>query len=81
MSPFRMRRALHRGMRTTRRVMRGTAMLAGSAVRWAMIGNIHLQEADLIRIRQSTGVDPQKMSEEELKDAMRKLGIQELKID
>jgi hypothetical protein len=81
MSPL-MGRMMRRGMRrTTRRMMRGTAMLAGSAVTWAMIGNIRMREADLLRIRQSTGMNPEEMSEEELKDAMKKLGIKELKID
>jgi hypothetical protein len=81
MSPL-MGRMMRRGMRrTTRRMMRGTAMLAGSAVTWAMIGNIRMREADLLRIRQSTGMNPEEMSEEELKDAMNKLGIKELKID
>ena len=81
MSPFGMRRMMRRGMRTTRRLMRGTALIAGSAVTWAMIGNIRMREADMMRIRQSTGVDPQEMTEEELKDAMQKLGIKELKVD
>ena len=81
MSPFGMRRMMRRGMRATRRIMRGTAMLAGRAVAWAMIGNIRVREADLMRIRQSTGMDPQEMTEEELKDAMQKLGIKELKVD
>lgn len=81
MSPL-MGRMMRRGMRrTTRRLMRGTAMLAGSAVTWAMIGNIRMREADLLRIRQSTGMNPEEMTEEELKEAMKKLGIKELKID
>lgn len=81
MSP-RLGRMMRRGMRrTTRRMVRGTAMLAGSAVTWAMIGNIRMREADLLRIRQSTGMNPEEMTEEELKDAMKKLGIKELKID
>lgn len=81
MSPL-MGRMMRRGMRrTTRRMMRGTAMLAGSAVTWAMIGNIRMREADLLRIRQSTGMNPEEMTEEELKEAMKKLGIKELKID
>lgn len=81
MSPL-MGRMMRRGMRrTTRRMVRGTAMLAGNAVTWAMIGNIRLREADLLRIRQSTGMNPEEMTEEELKDAMKKLGIKELKID
>ena len=81
MSPM-MRRMMRRGIRrTTRRMIRGTALIAGSAVTWAMIGNIRLREADLMRIRQSSGVDPEEMSEEELKQAMQKLGIKELKVD
>ena len=81
MSPL-MRRMMRRGMlRTTRRMIRGTTLIAGSAVAWAMIGNIRLREADLMRIRQSSGVDPEEMSEEELKQAMQKLGIKELKVD
>jgi hypothetical protein len=73
---------MRRGMRrTTRRMMRGTAMLAGSAVTWAMIGNIRMREADLLRIRQSTGMNPEEMTENELKEAMKNLGIKELKID
>lgn len=81
MSPL-LGRMMRRGMRrTTRRMIRGTAMLAGSAVTWAMIGNIRMREADLLRIRQSTGMNPEEMTEEELKDAMKKLGIKELKID
>lgn len=81
MSPL-MGRMMRRGMRrTTRRMMRGTAMLAGSAVTWAMIGNIRMREADLLRIRQSTGMNAEEMTEEELKEAMKKLGIKELKID
>ena len=81
MSPL-MRRMMRRGIRrTTRRMIRGTALIAGSAVAWAMIGNIRLREMDLMRIRQSSEVDPEDMSEEELKQAMLKLGIKELKID
>lgn len=81
MSPL-MRRMIRRGVRaTTRRVVRGTARIAGSAVAWAMIGNIRLREADLARIRAATGKDPQDLSEEELKEQMRKLGIKELKLD
>ncbi len=81
MSPL-MGRMMRRGMRrTTRRMMRGTAMLAGSAVTWAMIGNIRMREADLLRIRQSTGMNPEEMTENELKEAMKNLGIKELKID
>ena len=81
MSPL-MGRMMRRGMRrTTRRLMRGTAMLAGSAVTWAMIGNIRMREADLLRIRQSTGLNPEEMTENELKEAMQKLGIKELKIE
>ena len=81
MSPL-MRRMMRRGLRaTTRRVLRGSALIAGSAVAWAMIGNIRLREADLARIRAATGRDPQELSEEELKEEMRKLGIKELKID
>ena len=81
MSPM-MRRMMRRGIRrTTRRMIRGTALIAGSAVTWAMIGNIRLREADLMRIRQSSGVDPEEMSEEELKQAMQKLDIKELKVD
>jgi hypothetical protein len=62
-------------------MMRGTAMLAGSAVTWAMIGNIRMREADLLHIRQSTRMNPEEMTEEELKEAMKRLGIKELKID
>ena len=80
MSPL-MRRMMRRGVRATRRVMRGSALIAGSAVAWAMIGSIRLREADLARIRAATGRDPQELSEEELKEQMRKLGIKELKID
>jgi hypothetical protein len=81
MSPL-MRRMMRRGMRrTTRRMIRGTAMLAGSAVSWAMIGNIRMREADLLRIRQTSGMNPEEMTEEELKQAMQKLGIKELKVD
>ncbi len=81
MSPL-LGRMMRRGMRrTTRRMMRGTAMLAGRAVGWAMIGNIRLHEADLLRIQQTTGIKPEEMTEEELKQAMQKLGIKELKID
>jgi hypothetical protein len=73
---------MRRGMRrTTRRMIRGTAMLAGSAVSWAMIGNIRMREADLLRIRQTSGMNPEEMTEEELKQAMQKLGIKELKVD
>jgi hypothetical protein len=81
MSPL-MGRMMRRGMRrTTRRMIRGTAMLAGSAVSWAMIGNIRMREADLLRIRQTSGMNPEEMTEEELKQAMQKLGIKELKVD
>ncbi len=81
MSPF-MRRMVRRSMvRTSRRVVRGTALIGGAAVTWAMIHNMRLRETDLARIRQATGKDPEDMSEDELKEAMHKLGIKELKVD
>ena len=80
MSPF--RRAIRRtARRTTRRLVRGTTMLAGAAVAWAMVHNIRLREADLARIRKELNKDPEDMTEEELKEAMKKLGINELKVD
>ena len=81
MSPF-MRRMMRRSIgRTTRRLVRGTALIGGAAVTWAMIHDMRLREADLARIRQTTGKEPEDLSEEELKEAMRKLGIKELKVD
>jgi signal recognition particle subunit SEC65 len=61
--------------------MRGTAMVAGAAVTWAMIHNIRLRDADLRRIRKELKKDPEEMTVEELKDAMKELGIKELKLD
>ena len=81
MSPFGMRRMMRRTVRTTRRLVRGTALIGGAAVSWAMINNMRLREADLARISQATGKDPENMTVEELKEAMQKLGIQELKAD
>lgn len=80
MSPF--RRAIRRtARRTTRRIVRGTAMVAGAAVTWAMVHNIRLKEADLARIRKELHKDPEDMTVAELKDAMKKLGIKELKVE
>lgn len=63
--------------RTTRRMIFGTSVLL-------MIGGSYavykLNQRDIERIEQETGKSAENMTEEELKTAMRKLGIQKMEL-
>lgn len=68
-----MRRRARRTMRRTRRRRRRRVMLVGGLVGY---GVYKMSSRDAERIQESTGVDPEEMTDEELAQAMDQLGIE-----
>lgn len=77
------RRTTHRTMRRTHRRRRRRRIVIGGAVLLAAGGTyaaVKLSKKDADRIEQSSGVPPEEMTEEELAQAMRDLGIQSMEL-
>lgn len=71
-----LRRAMHRRMRRRRIIIGGAVLLVGAGA-----AAVKLSQQDAQRVEQHTGKPPEELSEDELAQAMRSLGITSIALD